>query len=296
MPIVKVHCNVRVTAEEEAIFVSACAAGDIGLVGRLHGEGVTSPVALRVACLSGRLDVAAFLVDRGVVPTSSDMYAACRGGSLAAVKFLLMHGVAPCVDDMEAACRNGRLDVVEFLFLLRHGVDLSRGMTAACCNGRLDVVEFLFRRGADLSCGMTAACCNGRLDVVEFLLHRGADLSMTMTTACCNGRLDVVQFLVRVVVPRCGVCVREFANAGLLEIHSMCRVRVLDLYEKMISTVPVVGFLVQYADAVVIETLDERWIPLLRIAFVCLKEKWDAKFYDAFCYHRDIAYACARGG
>ena len=305
MPVIDVHYEVLVTAEEEAIFVSACAAGDIGLVGRLHGEGVTSPGALRAACLNGRLDVAVFLMDRGAVPDDDLLRDSCMHGSLMLVELLLSRGASASYVLRMVVMHGRSSDFVELALmhdadpsaviapfygddvrvlklLLLHGADPSVGMKHVSA---LKAVEYLLMFGADPSLGLERACSERRLGVIELLLAHGADPSLGMKKACYAGYLDVVEVIVKHAVAR-GIDVSGLAKIGLLELYH--KALVMPVYERgvvVVSTVPIVQFLVPYARDDLMNALCAKWVPWLREAQYLGEKCAVAKLLDVFSEH-----------
>ncbi|KAM4631174.1 protein TANC1-like [Polymixia lowei] len=150
--------------------------------------------ALSAAAGRGRLDLCAFLLDRG-----------------AGLELPNRKGLVPLL----SAVKHGHTQVAELL--LKHGADVNvsekqgrTALTVAASDGHLSAVELLLSKGASLSSadqeGLTAlgwACLKGQKSVVQLLVERGADLDQQdrqgrtpLDLAALNGDGDTVHYLV----------------------------------------------------------------------------------------------------
>jgi ankyrin repeat protein len=158
---------------------------------------------LSVACATGHLELAQYLVQKGAsvetreITGCTPFVIACGCGHLDIVKYLVLVGVDTMVANNDgftalfAAAGAGHMDVVTFL--LTQGAEVNRksnkGSTAlyiACANGHLDIVRVLTYASADLDSrdnkGLTplhaaVGSPKSSLFVFSFLIQRGADIT-----------------------------------------------------------------------------------------------------------------------
>lgn len=151
--------------------VIACSLGPVRLV-RWTGGVACAERAFRAACAHGHLDVAQWIVRRhGVEACRVDddhLLLACATGRLWLARWLVLLGATPRPACFTQACGNGHLAVAQWLDC----GDADEALELAAQHGRLETVRWLVGRATDPRDGVRQALWRGHVEVAELLVER----------------------------------------------------------------------------------------------------------------------------
>jgi len=164
---------------------------------------------VKIACRHNRLEIAKYLINRGVNPTSDiNIQAASEHGHTEIVRLLLKHGANPTVNNNLAilsASKNDHIDVVRLLLQndSKYTVvttALNRAIKLATAMGHLEVVRALLEYGADPTdednYAIKHASVNGYLEIVRLLLQKGAKpIDYAIIYASGLDRIKIIELL-----------------------------------------------------------------------------------------------------
>ena len=194
---------------------------------------VVGSIPLRLACLSGNLDLVKYLIlilDEGSDPNDENsegqtpLHGAALGGHLHVTKFLIEHCKvdSACKDNsgwtpLHDACQGGHLTVAEYLIEEQKcdptcsDKDGQTPLHLACLMGHLRIAKYLIEKQkcdptSRMNDGQTplhSACERGHLIVALYLIEeQHIDTSIKdingrtpLHLACLEGHLDVTEFL-----------------------------------------------------------------------------------------------------
>ena len=201
---------------QDALYIAANE-GHIAVVKVILGSDVPADsldAAFKAACLHGRLDVVAYLIERGATicdpnsefPLASQnslMQQACFRGHTGLVRLLLEHGCDRNAlnsnrhDSLYVAAREGQVEVAKVLLEWSVGdpIPLARigiAYEAACRSGAVEVAKYLIDNCLNVNyidihghCPLSHALSYGRLALVTHLIEKGADVHATDPDGDC---------------------------------------------------------------------------------------------------------------
>ena len=209
-------CNAVNKDGQDALY-TASKEGHVEVVKVILGSDVPADrlaAAFKAACLHGRLDVVAYLIEQGanICDPSSEfplashnslMQQACFRGHTGLVRVLLAHGAdrnalnSSHHDSLHVASREGQVEVVKVLLEWGVGdpipvVRIGIAYEAACRSGAVEVAKYLIDNCLNVNyidihghCPLSHAISCGRLALVEHLISKRADVNTTDPDGDC---------------------------------------------------------------------------------------------------------------
>jgi hypothetical protein len=155
---------------------------------------------IHAAAVVDNIDVAKFVLSRGLLPLSSSVMDATAGyGQLELLQWMYENGGEGCTDSaIDQTASNGHLDTVQYLH--SKGLNAStKAMDGAARNGHFEVVKFLDENrfeGCTLE-AFSSAVRKNRLDVAQYLFeHRRADCtSVSIDRVARKGGIEMLKWL-----------------------------------------------------------------------------------------------------